>query len=572
MARQMPMVWNVASRVLVVLVVLLLLEGAWCQILIKVRTTEGSMVTSSYSIRKWSSANLAENLQRFIEHEEIRLKVISNSSAHEDEVPFVERRLAEFKVIYADYVKNVSDTKFKDSLNQFHPTTIFAAIRNFLATWEEKLANQTIYGKRLREFLEYNDVKPLPTRHDLEKIGTAITVVQAAFNLSMADLLQGLVRDIQGEPLSRADCYDIGRKTVLKAGLIDTALEWLEMSVSTIDLEKIDASQLTFNLSDALAALARIAYRKKDNEKAIRLYEKAVEIDPENPGVYQGYVKHRFGRNVELLTVLDREKVEPWRKKFFDRCANVSNSDWREEEKKLLKPNLRCRLRKSANVPYQFYREEILSTIPFVSVLYNFLSAREVTVLRNRTLDQLKEKVLPGNSPNTMWGYKTSYFYDDHDEIVRRVSQRASDVTAINASQSKTSYSLGEPLHVIDYGISGLALPHAEAQRKYTATYMGIIRGSRLATVQVFLSDALLGGETVFVDLNITITPVKGLAVLWQNYKPNGEAEQNLFPATCPLAVGENIVIEKGLWRLGNDRHALCGRKRKTSHLTLESA
>lgn len=568
MAGPVPMLWNSASRVFVV-VVAMLAEETICASLDNLNGE--SMVTSSYSIRKWSSTNLAENLQRFIEHEQIRLKVISNSSAYEDEVPFIERRLAEFKVIHADYVRNISDTKFKESLINFHPTTIFAAIRNFLATWEEKLANQTIYGKRLREFLEYNDVKPLPSRRDLEKIGTAITVIQAAFNLSMADLLKGLVRGIQGEPLSRADCYDIG-KTVLQAGLIDTALEWLEMSVSTIDLEKIEASQLTFNLSDALAALARIAYRKKDNEKAIRLYEKAVEIDPENPGVYQDYVKHRFGRNVRLLTVLDREKVEPWRKKFFDRCENVSSSAWREEEKKLLRPNLRCRLRKSANVPYQFYREEILSTTPFVSVLYNFLSLREVEILRNQTLSQLKEAVLPGNSPNTMWGCKTSYFYDGFNEIVARISRRVGDVTALNVSQNNNSYSLGEPLHVIDYGISGLALPHAEAQRKYSASYMGIIRATRLTTVQVFLSDAVLGGETVFVDLNITITPTKGLAVLWQNYKPNGDAEPNLFPATCPLAVGENIIIEKGIWRLGNDRHAVCGRKRKTSHYTLESA
>ncbi|KAH9502438.1 hypothetical protein Btru_075681 [Bulinus truncatus] len=426
-----------------------------------------SLVTSSHWIDVWSSVELAGNVQRYIEHEEIRLKVITkfeNNSNYEKEIPFIERRIKEFKIIHEELVKNTTDTAFKTSLKRFHPLSIFATIRNFLANWEDKLANQTVYGKRLREFLEYNVTVPLPTRQDLDKIGTAITVIQATYNLSMSDLLQGSVMDHQGELLTRSDCYDIG-KTVLKAGLLDTATEWLETAISPVDLNNIDTTKLTFNLSSALTALARIAFRKNDPDKTVRLYEKAVELDPDNAVLYQDYMKHRFARNVEPIMELKREKVEPWRKTFFDTCHNTTNTTWLQEQRKLLKPNVKCRLRKSSSVPYLFYKEEVLSSVPFISLLHDFLSEREIQILKNKTLDQLNEQVMPGEVSTTMWQYKGSFFRDDHDDSIQRVSKRAGDVTNMDTVQSNTSYSLGEPLQVIDYGISGLTLPHSELNR-----------------------------------------------------------------------------------------------------------
>ncbi|KAH9502440.1 Prolyl 4-hydroxylase subunit alpha-1 [Bulinus truncatus] len=99
---------------------------------------------------------------------------------------------------------------------------------------------------------------------------------------------------------------------------------------------------------------------------------------------------------------------------------------------------------------------------------------------------------------------------------------------------------------------------------------MGIIYGARVATIQAFLSDTVLGGATMFVEQsNATVIPKKQL--LWYNFKPNGETEPNLLPSTCPLLVGENIVIEKGIWRLGLDSKAKCGLKKKSSNFEVVS-
>ncbi|XP_059143097.1 uncharacterized protein LOC131930574 isoform X2 [Physella acuta] len=436
-----------------------------------------SMVTSSHTIQRWGSVRLAENLQKYIEHETLRLKVITNFSAHEEEIPFVEQRLKEFKIIHEELLKNTSNTAFHNSFKKNHPTTVFAAIRNFLAAFEEKLANQTKYGKRLREFLEANDVKPLPTRLDLERTSTAITVIQATYNISMSDLLAGSIKGNQGEPLTPSDCYDIG-KTVLKSGLLDTAQEWLGVAISGFDLATVEKAQLTFNLSDALISLAKIYYRRKENDKALPLFEKAAELDPENPVAHQEFVRHRFGRNVELVADLNRDKVEPWRKKYFDMCQNSTNITWLQEQRltKSQKSNLKCRLRRSSSCPFLFYKEEILSNSPFISLILNFVADLEIKELKNLTLDQLTSEPLPGNEVGVMWHFKGSTFKDVTGDVIAQISQRVGDVASMKVFQSTTNtYSLGEPLNVIDYGIGGLNLPHAELNQKYNVRYMRFV-------------------------------------------------------------------------------------------------
>ncbi|XP_055862439.1 prolyl 4-hydroxylase subunit alpha-3-like [Biomphalaria glabrata] len=529
------------------------------------------LVTSSHWIDLWSKVDLAGNLQRFIDHEEIRLRVIrkfENNSKYEKEIPLVEKRLTEFQIIHQDLVKNASDTAFIASLRNYHPITIFASVRNFVATWENRLKNQTTYGRRLKEFLQYKVKVPLPTRLDLDKIGTAITVIQAAYNLSMNDLLLGKVLGQQGEQLTRADCYDIG-KTVMKAGLLDTATEWLETAINLIDLNNVNTSSLTFDLGYTLSSLAKIAFKRNDPEKSVRLLEKAVDIEPDNRELYSEYMSYRFARNVKPIPELNRDKVEPWRKTFFDTCQNTVNATWLEEQRKTLKSNVRCRLKQSASAPILFYKEEIMSTVPYISVIHDFLSDDEIKLLKNKTLDQLEEKLLPGEDPNTLWQYKGSYFRDDYSEVIERVSKRAADVSHMDALQRSTSYSLGEPLQIVDFGISGLALPHAETRRQYEVKYMGILYGARVATLQAFLSDTILGGATMFVQQNVTIVPRKGTAVLWYNFQPNGDSEPNLQPSICPLLVGDNIVLKKGFWRLGLDSRSRCGRKKNSSNLSI---
>ncbi|BFZ04496.1 hypothetical protein BsWGS_07535 [Bradybaena similaris] len=526
-----------------------------------------SIVTSSYSVEKLASLNLTSNLKRYIDHEQFRLRVIKNFTGHEEEVQFVKKRLADFKVIHKSLLKNATaNEQLVKSLKENHPTSILAAVRNFLAVWEDKLANETLYGKRLREFLEQNITSPLPTRTDYHLIGKSLTILQTSYNLSISDLIKGEVMGKKGEPLSQVDCYDMG-KTVLQTGLLDTAYQWLEAAVKGYDLEKINASMLTFNLSDALATLGRLAFKKKDQRRALKLLEKANELDPDNLVLYQEYVKHRFGRNVEPIPELNIEEVEPWRKKFYAMCFN-STKPARLKRQKQLQPPLKCRYRLSKTVPYARYKEEVLSKSPYISHILDFISKNESETLKNETLSQLMDMPLPGIDPYVLWHYKGAYFGDRYSNSVGKISHRAGEVTGLDVFQKDVRRFVGEPIHVIDYGVSGLALPHNELEMFQSEPYLGRHRGKRYATLHVYLSDVAAGGATVFIEQNITVIPKQGAAVLWYNFKPSGEPEKSLLSATCPLAVGHNIVLEKGIWLQQNDPTSYCGLSSRSTFWT----
>ncbi|CAL1544117.1 unnamed protein product [Lymnaea stagnalis] len=52
------------------------------------------------------------------------------------------------------------------------------------------------------------------------------------------------------------------------------------------------------------------------------------------------------------------------------------------------------------------------------------------------------------------------------------------------------------------------------------------------------MNDVEKGGATVFPKLNISVFPVKNMALMWYNLNPAGEIERNTLHAGCPVAVG----------------------------------
>ena len=66
--------------------------------------------------------------------------------------------------------------------------------------------------------------------------------------------------------------------TMINDGLLAGASQWLEAAISTIDLDKVKQEDLTFDLGKALAMLAKVSFARKDKDKCLKLYEKAVEL------------------------------------------------------------------------------------------------------------------------------------------------------------------------------------------------------------------------------------------------------------------------------------------------------
>jgi prolyl 4-hydroxylase len=70
-------------------------------------------------------------------------------------------------------------------------------------------------------------------------------------------------------------------------------------------------------------------------------------------------------------------------------------------------------------------------------------------------------------------------------------------------------------------------------------------RGNRTWTFMIYLNDVEEGGETRFYEIDYTITPQKGRAVVWNNLHPDGSVNYDTLHAGLPIKKGHKDIITK---------------------------
>jgi prolyl 4-hydroxylase len=79
-----------------------------------------------------------------------------------------------------------------------------------------------------------------------------------------------------------------------------------------------------------------------------------------------------------------------------------------------------------------------------------------------------------------------------------------------------------------------------ELERFCTQTW-----GQRNWTFMVYLNEPDGGGETEFVEVGLTVRPRTGLAVLWNNLRPNGRPNPLTMHRGAPVTAGNKAIITK---------------------------
>lgn len=69
--------------------------------------------------------------------------------------------------------------------------------------------------------------------------------------------------------------------------------------------------------------------------------------------------------------------------------------------------------------------------------------------------------------------------------------------------------------------------------------------GARIATVLLYLQSPEIGGETQFPDVNITISPKSGDALLFWTYDADNEWNKYSLHAGLPVKKGQKLVLTK---------------------------
>jgi prolyl 4-hydroxylase len=71
------------------------------------------------------------------------------------------------------------------------------------------------------------------------------------------------------------------------------------------------------------------------------------------------------------------------------------------------------------------------------------------------------------------------------------------------------------------------------------------VGGQRTWTAMVYLNDVEEGGETDFPHLGITVTPVTGLVLIWNNLNEDGSPNEFTLHESLPVKKGSKYVITK---------------------------
>ncbi|RUS70863.1 hypothetical protein EGW08_021377, partial [Elysia chlorotica] len=201
--------------------------------------------------------------------------------------------------------------------------------------------------------------------------------------------------------------------------------------------------------------------------------------------------------------------------------------------------------------PYVRFQEEVISSDPEIIRFYDVISDRDIQHVKKMAESHLADSELSSNVKDTIQDVRISQtaWLQSNTATLQKLSRLVGEVTGLDSSFSEVD-TPSELFQVVNYGLGGLYAPHEDSVRASRNTGSETLRhlknaGDRMATWMFYLSDVRLGGATVFPSLNISVTPIKGSAVLWYNLLRNGEPDTRMVHAGCPVVIGDKWVANK---------------------------
>jgi prolyl 4-hydroxylase len=203
---------------------------------------------------------------------------------------------------------------------------------------------------------------------------------------------------------------------------------------------------------------------------------------------------------------------------------------------------------------------ELLSDLPGpqISKIHGLVTREEIDHIIRKASPNFKAAVVFEGGSITTAKYRTSstsWLKDDEsDVVVSRVLERIKVVTGLSLVSS-------EELQVARYidKDHGKYEPHYDwgtpqrVTRDFSISRNGESIGARIATLLIYLNDVDFGGETTFVNRNLTVAPEAGSAILFYNLDPSAAGDIELLHGACPVLRGEKLIMTKWIHELGNE-------------------
>jgi prolyl 4-hydroxylase len=69
--------------------------------------------------------------------------------------------------------------------------------------------------------------------------------------------------------------------------------------------------------------------------------------------------------------------------------------------------------------------------------------------------------------------------------------------------------------------------------------------GQRVATLIIYLNNVAQGGETIFPEINLKITPIQGNALYFAYTNSKNQVDPLTLHGGCPVLEGEKFIATK---------------------------
>ncbi|WP_257155391.1 prolyl hydroxylase family protein [Bacillus cereus] len=182
----------------------------------------------------------------------------------------------------------------------------------------------------------------------------------------------------------------------------------------------------------------------------------------------------------------------------------------------------------------------ILNENPFIMYQEQIATPEECQSIINLAQKSIQPAQAYGHT-----GERTSDFTwlaHHSDSIVHQISERISNLIALPLPYA-------EPLQVASYPVGGKFSAHLDCYNTHTEYGKNKVQegGQRHKTAILYLNTVTSGGETFFPSLNVTISPIQGNLLLFDNCTQGTNAPNHLsLHEGCPVKEGEKWIAT--LW------------------------
>ena len=170
----------------------------------------------------------------------------------------------------------------------------------------------------------------------------------------------------------------------------------------------------------------------------------------------------------------------------------------------------------------------------------NFLSAEECEELVEIIRTNLRPSEI-SHDGSADSSFRTSRTCDlvRGEEAVRLLDERICGAMGIDPR-------MAEPSQGQHYDVAQEFKPHTDYFEHYELEkHSTPTLGQRTWTFMIYLNDVEEGGHTDFVNIGLSVPPKRGMAVIWNNLKPDGSGNYDTLHHGTPVKRGYKAIITK---------------------------